>query len=57
MWEYVELCRKVFVDKWKKLGYNFFMITKILLFISIFLIVRKIVIRKLTKEILRKISN
>lgn len=24
MLEYVELCRKVFVDKWKKLRYNFF---------------------------------
>lgn len=53
----VELSRKVFVDKWKKLGYNSSMLTKILLFISIFFIVRKIVIHRFSKEIQKKISN
>ena len=33
------------------MGYNLSMITKILLFISIFLIVRKIIIYRLIKEI------
>lgn len=39
------------------MGYTFFMITKILLFISIFLIVKKIIINKLSKTIQKKLLN